>query len=379
MATQSYEIDSYDSDEKYSYLHAACASQVGLDEAFAFFDFLKKRLLHWHNIHPQYECTTNTPCLCSSRYYAKTSSTEAHRRDQNANGDFSVTWTLDLGGQDSLLESDFLRAGFEQSVKDYINNDILCSDDLNKKGAEFFGVEIPNVEDQLTRNAAVSGNGKCRGQPKKCKKPIDLDALEADLFDDDDVSKVVKAIHGRDVFCDVFLKSTIFDAFKERLLIASSFDYNVDLDVIHDLEGSLNLKYDVGFTPSKGTGLDKMSKVGLDAKEPVEIKPTCVAAQCETQRETIRIIFEYFSLSFDQNKHECLHQGINCNDDNLVTYIWMGKYKVDCFTFLIVLYSEDSLLELTSLIAIQSKPWFSGQNYSRNIRRSAFVTGFISW
>ena len=332
LAAKFYGIDSHDSNEEYSYLHEACSSQVELDQPFSFYEFLKKRLLHWYDINPQYQCAPNKLCLCTTSYYTETSSTEVHRREQNANGEYSVTWTLNLGGQESLLESDFLRAGFEQSVKDYINNDVLCSDDLNKKGAEFFGVEITtDDDDELAKNTAVSGNGKCRGQPKRCQKPIDAEALEMDLFGEEqddffqDESKVVKAFHGRDEFCDVFLKSTIFDAFKERLLVASSFDYNVDLDVIHDLEGSLNLKYDVAFTPSKGTGLDQINRVGLDAKEPVAIKPQCAVAQCETQRETVRTIFEYFNLRFDQSKHECLHQGINCNEENLVTHIWLGE------------------------------------------------------
>merc|ERR1712071_426100 len=76
-------------------------------------------------------------------------------------------------GREDLLESPFLRAAFEQSVKDYINNKIRCSGDINVKGAEFFGVAIPVPENKRgTKWKAVSGNGKCKADVFKCQKGL---------------------------------------------------------------------------------------------------------------------------------------------------------------------------------------------------------------
>ena len=84
------------------------------------------------------ECTPRSPCFCMTSNYVELDHVKMDRRNLQANGQFVVTWSLSLGGQESLLESAFLKAGFEQSVKDYINNDIFCSADLSIKGAEFF-------------------------------------------------------------------------------------------------------------------------------------------------------------------------------------------------------------------------------------------------
>ena len=347
------------------------------------------------------KCTPQTPCFCTSSYYIQHNHTQSHRRLSQDSGQFSVTWSLDLGGKEFLLESSFLKAAFEQSVKDYINNDILCSDDLSKKGVEFFGVEIVYETNKQTKKwKAVSGNGKCRGKPNKCKKPLELKALEVEIYDDDnefrrlmadkvpiganrakvsepnkqnkkwkavsgngkckgniaackvpiqlkrakvsddDVfddiyddlldkqQKIVRALHAKNDFCDIFLSSTIFDAFRERLLMAAFFNYDVDVGVINDLEGNLNLQYDVTFQPANTDGLDQIKEVALDAKDPVQINPICQdATQCFTQRGIMREIFQYYDLAWDDNKHECLYEGINCNEQDLVTHIWMGKSR----------------------------------------------------
>ena len=293
------------------------------------------------------QCTPRTPCFCTTSNYVELDHINMDRRSKQANGQFVVTWNLNLGGKESLLDSAFLKAGFEQSVKDYINNDIFCSADLSIKGAEFFGVEIAHeTEGSLEKSRAVSGNGKCKGDISKCKPPIKakkkpkkVDATDDedgdDVFDDvfkrrelwvPDASRVVKATHSRDEFCDIFLSSTIFEAFEERIMTASTFNYNVDVDVVSDLMGSLDLKYDVSFEPASSDGLDQVQDVDGDPQEPVAIEIECSESQCLTQRNVMKNIFNHFGIPFDENKHECLYQGINCNSADTVTHIWMGEY-----------------------------------------------------
>ena len=119
--------------------------------------------------------------------------------------------------------------------------------------------------------------------------------------------------------------STIFDAFNETLITASSFNYNVDVKVIQDLKGSLDLNYNVTFIPAKEIGLDQIQQIGLDAMEPEEISTECTHSQCMKQRSVILDIFRHFNIDFDERKHECLYAGINCNEAKMVTQIWIGK------------------------------------------------------
>ena len=325
-------------DPKNQHLHACMIHPWQDKYRYKDSNIIQHTAYHINMVQDELLCTAQTPCFCSSKYYVDHNPAQPQKRNTKVNGQFLVTWSLDLAGKEHLLESDFLRAGFEQSVKDYINNDILCSDDLSIKGAEFYGVEIESsIGQNKWKNRAVSGNGKCKGDIKKCKVPIKAKAKpksDDDLFndDDDDVggskhksSKVAKATYRDEDFCDVFLSSTIFDAFEERLLTASFFNYDVDVSVINDLKGSLKLDYDVTFQPSKTDGLNQIEDVTLDAQEPVQINSTCAESQCLSQRDVMRKIFVYFGIPFDESKHECLYQGINCNSNDMVTHIWMGK------------------------------------------------------
>jgi len=307
-------------------------NQIIFDESF-----------HPHRLSSASECSEKSPCFClTNHYFKKTQHSNDQGRNTKANGQFIVTWDLNLGGQESLLDSVFLRAGFEQSVKDYINNDILCSDDLSVKGAEFFGVELPipdsNEEGGKRKKRAISGNGMCKGDIRRCEKPVQLKKkiknAEANVLKNQISSNAPKLTQPKKDDCAVFLSSTIFDAFKEMLLMASAFNYDVDVDTINDLEGNLDLSYEVDFQPTDGDGLDKIDDVGMEPEEPVAIDPACTESQCFSQREVMKNIFSYFGIPFDENKHECMHQGINCNSEDLVTYIWIGKnFNINWYLF----------------------------------------------
>ena len=283
-------------------------------------------------------CTFEEPCFCQSSHfipYANNNNAgEAvvnEERNLLMNGQYQVTWDLNLGGNEFLLQSSkFLKAGFEQSVKDYINKDILCSDDSGIKGAEFMSVEIGN--DQQNKNnkseRSVSGNGKCRGNVRKCKKPLKLSELDEAVItdDDDDVSATRSSfVQGNDV-CETFRNSTIFDAFRQRLQTATFFNYDVDVDVLHDLEGNLKLNYDISFPSSPPDGLGQIKTVDGDPADPIPIAINdCNESQCMTQREVMRRIFSHLTLPWEDDKHECLYEGINCNAQDVVTHVWMGK------------------------------------------------------
>ena len=265
----------------------------------------------------------------------------------STDGQFLVEWSLSLGGKEFLLESPFLKAGLEQSLKDYINIDIQCSDGINadeSTSVSFHSVEIDVVDrsDEVGKIGLrrIEGNGKCKGDVKRCKRTVagsggddvddTLDDAEDDFFEIESKRKQISHIKNKNKnkendLCKEFEGTSIFDLFKKVLVTASSFNYNVDVDVIADLQGSLDLKYNVTFQPEAGDGLDQVDSLGMDAKDPVPIDTQCSESQCITQRSVIKSIFDHFQMTFDDDKHECLHQGLNCDSNDLVTYIWIGK------------------------------------------------------
>ena len=255
----------------------------------------------------------------------------------NDTGEYVVEWDLSLGGKEFLLESPFLKAGLEQSIKDYINIDMECDNQI-AGSASFYNVEIPDIgEGKQWRNARIEGNGKCKGNPTKCQRGVTESAGDDEgAVDDDDffarnkmhfsmISRKKDSTLSKIDICEIFEGSTMFDIFEKILITASSFNYNVDVEVINDLSGSLNLNYNVTFQPASTDGLNQVNDVGLNPKEPRAVSTQCSESQCITQRSVMRSIFDHFGINFDENKHECLHQGVNCNSDDLVTHIWIGK------------------------------------------------------
>lgn len=237
-------------------------------------------------------------------------------------GEYVIEWNLHLGGKDFLLESPFLTAGLKQSIKDYINNNLQCDDEMDNHDVSFHSVELlhdSNAKNQIRMGR--SGSGKCKGSREKCKR-----GLKETISDAGKNSSLIKRTFStKNDFCETIHHSTIFDSFQKFLVTASHFNYDVDVDVINDLKGSLSLKYDVTFKPAKGNGLDQIQEIDLDVTAVRDTVTVCNTPQCNSQRSTMIEIFNHFGLPFDHNRHECSHEGINCDQSDLVTYIWIGK------------------------------------------------------
>ena len=246
-------------------------------------------------------------------------------------GEYIISWNINVLGKEYLLNSPYLKAGFEQVVKDYINNDLKCEDE-NDSSTSFYNVE---VIDNDVKRMLISGSGKCKGRRKRCRRQIKetiSDAgrrLELNVFSGRDP---------RDTFCQNFRASNIFESFQNIFIAASFFNYYVDVNVITDLVGNLNLDYKVSFESSIGDGLNEISNVTLDPSEPEDSFTTCVEPACSQQKETMKEIFNHFDIPIIENQHECAYEGINCDQKDKVTYIWMGKFGFnDCNLFLIFL------------------------------------------
>lgn len=279
-------------------------------------------------------------CFCSILIFPgdhlirnnKTSFAQNSRKlqDTAAEGQFVVEWTLSLGGKEFLLESPFLKAGLEQSIKDFINNDIICSNPSGPGTSNFYGVEISSVltVDSRIDMRRIEGNGKCKGDPTKCKRVIKDTAAKAAERKRRHLEQQIGKTDDNKNFCDDWKGTAIFDVFQKILVTASAFNYAIDVDVIADLEGALDLSYDVSFQPAPSDGLDQVESVDMESSEPIPVDTQCSESQCITQREIMRKLFVHFQMNFDDSKHECLHDGVNCNSDDLVKYIWIGKANI---------------------------------------------------
>ena len=79
-------------------------------------------------------------------------------------GEYRVEWNLNLGGKDFLLESAFLKAGLERSIKNYINLVLECDSEINDASASFYSVNFAEIEaPNLLKNRGRSGSGLCKG------------------------------------------------------------------------------------------------------------------------------------------------------------------------------------------------------------------------
>lgn len=244
-----------------------------------------------------------------------------HRQNQEIDKAYEVTWNINLGGKEFLIESPFLKAGLEQSIKDYINQQIKCESDFNPDLSSFYSVEI--LVDPDTKNLksnSISGKGKCKGNRTRCKRKV-----KTSISDAGKNTNLFNLSLRKNDFCSEFRSKTIFDSFSQILITATHFNYNVDVDVTNNL-GDLQLNYNVTYVEAKGGGLDQIEDVDLDADDPREYISNCAESQCITQNLVMRNIFSYFEVPFDESTHECLFPGVNCNKDDMVTHIWMSKY-----------------------------------------------------
>ena len=248
-------------------------------------------------------------------------------QSNETNGEYLITWTINLEGKNSLLDSPYLKAAFEQLIKDFINKDIKCEGELDDSSTSFYNVEI--IDRSLSRSETsrnrmkISGSGKCKGKRKRCKRTIKETISDAGRRLNFDVPKNTKP---RNNVCETFRQTTLFDSFKNIANAASFFNYNVDVGVIEDVLGNLELDYNVEFLSSVGDSLDEIKEVSFDADNEIkEVNTTCVEPECSLQKSVMEKILKHFDIDLIENQHECVYDGVNCDQNDKVTYIWMGK------------------------------------------------------
>ena len=239
----------------------------------------------------------------------------------NQNGNFTIQWNVNIGNQSSLLESSYLKAGLEQSIKDFINLQLLCDPKKGNLNAAFRSLSIRRITTTTGKKQILSGVGKCNGARDACKK--NLQARDSTMRKP---RLTQKASNKKNDPCENFETTTLFDLFEDIFVDGLFFNYNVDLEGQKlELKDALELDFNVTFIPTKSESLDTVEEVDLSFQRIKESTTDCSSPQCTIQKEVVVALFRYFGDDLDESLHECEHERIMCHEDDLVKYIKIGE------------------------------------------------------
>ena len=238
---------------------------------------------------------------------------------------------ISIAGKEGFLnlvsESIFLKAAFEQSLKDFINT---CADDIDAATILSLIIDIPetpqddqgrlrrlsetdscvlmntNLGNASNINCYLVAKSKCDGSRKKCSERVNGRYLDNLKTNNSSKSK------SKDCVFD------IKDIFLKKNMTLSSFKYDFQFDD-SNFDKDLSFSFDI---TSKTTVLaDQVQDLFADVIDETEIDFDCVG-DCVNQDTIIQEIFEVFEINFRKEKHVCAQIGINCDEDNLITHIW---------------------------------------------------------
>lgn len=249
--------------------------------------------------------------------------------DTQPEGDYQVQWTMSLGGNEIIIESDYLRVGLEQAVKDYINLDLKCNySDVSKSPnkvnipTSFRSVAIANIRNTSKNKISIVGNSVCNGNPDICKVGLQKSTWNKKKYQ----VNVLKSNDGISEECQKFLNTTIFDFFEDIFETGLFFDYKVDIATEkEELKETMELDYNISFIPAQMNGLNKIEEIAIDVNNVKTITTHCNDTQCKDQKSVILELFDHFGILADANEHECSYRSVNCDRNNLVKYLFIGK------------------------------------------------------
>lgn len=262
-------------------------------------------------------------------------------RKEMADSDYLVDYSISLEGQEALLNSEYLRVGFERTMKNFINLDIRCNEE-NSGTTLYYSIEIPLIDEGFrTTTKKVKGVGKCRGTSSRCNRKVKQSATDSGSTGDSldfDLNRGIYNFSEKDATldskaneCKDKTKLNIFEQFDNIIETAESFTYNLDVtlsleevgkegteDSELDSELEVNLNFGIDFLP-KANGLDQVNEVDFEPLKVTDVEESCLPEVCEKQSFTMREIFNYFGVPIVAGQHECLYDEVNCNEDNNVT------------------------------------------------------------
>jgi len=246
-----------------------------------------------------------------------------------------------------ISESPFFRAALEQSLKDFVNIVPLCRDDSdNKNGLDLLSYTSYNLDfmsqptanskgtnDENDKPCVLLGSNwgglenitcfveiktKCRGPREECKKEFNERLL------DNNIEQKNNKTGSHNSVCDF----DIADFLREKYTSSSIFEYNLEESEIPG-EG-----FTVSFEQSSST--NSISDVGnVEALDNLVEIDVIRCLQCEVQPEILQEFYRNFDMELNYENTECEQLGINCNEENMSTQIWLSEF-VNLFDILII-------------------------------------------
>ena len=337
------------------------------------------------------ECSKTNPCICTrisdppqSRHPTPTPALQASptftfndlAESEDKFLDFTTTWSLDLKEKVFLLDDPLFKWAFEKEIKNWINKDIQCSGDVDLEGAEFHSVNFFSNRGQINRRRLLSGgynnstniisNFTIGLNETTFFDPVETNGvleLESDPENDDHlelmhtpgfgrgrargrcresrckasrkktISDAGRRLNANHHICDNFHSSTILQMVKKNVFSASFFNYNLDVNAI-DLLGDLDLEYSITFKEVNRDGLNTIDAISttVEGDPLLEDHIICTTNQCTMQKKTMMELYQHFDVYENFNRHECSWQGVNCDDSNIVTQVWLEDYNFEAKT-----------------------------------------------
>ena len=277
--------------------------------------------------------------LMTSLYYHPFPSHSNKTTAQNRNllegndpiGQYDVLVKVFLNAQDGqlLLRNHLLKSGFEQTLKDFFNPDLDCFNGPDLPSYRGIDIDLksqptdvlPN-KNSINKTSCILINSnlentnniqcylivktKCSGKRKECSERVNgrfLDNLKSEKSKGNNTKK------GN---CD----ATISDLLANRKFSSAIFNFEVD-------DSSPEFSFD--FKPSSES-ISEAKNVTAEGND-VRSKDVLCFDQCKAQHKALQDVYSDFGEDFFYyGDHECDHQGLNCNEDDLVTHIWISEY-----------------------------------------------------
>jgi len=238
-----------------------------------------------------------------------------------------------------ISESPFFKAALEQYLKDSVNINPLCRDDSDSKnGLDLMSYTSFNLDltsqleanskgktDEQDKPCVLLGSNwgglenitcfveiktKCRGPREDCKKEFN------ERYLDNNIEQKNNKTGSKNSICD-------FDI-RDFFTPSSIFDYGLT----ETGEG-----FEISFQQSSDIKLTDIGNVeALDNLVEVDVI-RCL--QCEVQLEILQEFYRNFDMELNYKNNECEQQGINCNEENKTTQIWLSEF-INLFDTLII-------------------------------------------
>ena len=261
---------------------------------------------------------------------------------QKVEAEYDVPLQIVLGGGDEILEliakTPFLKAGLEQSIKDFLNQECPEFSDITSyyridleipKKATNRRLQVENTSnscvlpDTMSKtvdnaNCYLNVHSKCRGKRNECQDRV------SGLFSD-----TLRIISSEEGMKTDHCISNPLEFFDERKLALATFKY-MPADTLGD---SVDVDFSFSFEPGTINLKEKIGNISAEALDPVESETDCTKTSCTDQRQILKDIYNDFGLDLNEDTHECEHLGINCDGENRITHIWLGKMTLYLYFF----------------------------------------------